>query len=134
MDPENWDHGDIEKNPANELLRIEMRRCRKYVSESLEAGKHCRQDDGDAETACPRLDRKPDQAENNSLDDGDEGSVWTPDISRNNREADVPFSTCVTIEDRDQADDNLADQGSHNNLPDTEAGGDKRSAQLPVGY
>jgi hypothetical protein len=84
-------------------------------------------------TFSPTLNRKPNQTQNNPLHKRHILPLDTPNIPRNNAEANMPSGTDITISDRYRSDDDLADDEGDDGLPDGDAGGYEGAAELPVG-
>lgn len=82
---------DVEDNPTDKLFSIHVRRWREVVGHMLVAGEDAGKDGLDAETACPRLNREPDEREDNALDQRKILSIDTPDVSAYNGKA---FQDC----------------------------------------
>lgn len=99
----------------------------------LEAREDRRQHILHAKPSGPRLYGKPDQAQDDALDQCYVLSSHTPDVARHDAEANVPGGSHVTVCDCDERDDHFADDNSDDRLPDGDSGRDQRAAQLPIG-
>lgn len=99
----------------------------------LEARKDRRQHILNTKSSGPRLYCKPDQAQNDALDQCYILSSHSPDVAGYDAEANVPGGSDVAVRDRDKCDDHFADDYGDYRLPDGNASRDQGATQLPVG-
>jgi hypothetical protein len=116
-------HQDVEHDPSDELLRVQICTGREMVFHVLKTWKDSSQDVLNAKSSSPRLNGKPDETQDDALDERYVLSSNAPNVAGDDTEADVPGGANVAIRDCHECDDNLADDDGNNGLPNRDSCG-----------